>query len=403
MNIETKQNKQEKNNTIIRIVNRVHKTNNSPKFVALIALTFSMCNCPNLIGQTLREAFADKFLIGAALNTRIVGTNNQEEQQLVRNQFSAVVAENCMKMESVQPIEGHFEFTAGDSLCTLAEKNNQIVTGHCLVWHSQAPKWFFTDANGNTVSREVLIERMRTHIYTVAGHFKGKIIGWDVVNEAFERDGSFRRSPFYEIIGPDFISLAFQFAHEADPDAELYYNDYDMASPNKRKAVVELVKDLKSKGLKIDGIGMQSHLAFDTNLDEYEKSLEAFAETGVKVMATELDLSLLPYPRKGMGAAIETNFDYQSHFDPYKNGVPEEKLAEQTEFYTKLFDIYLRYSNDVTRVTFWGVTDGDSWKNDWPIHGRTDYPLPFGRDLKAKPFVSKLIKMAKDSKYNQTN
>ena len=349
-------------------------------------------------GKTMREAFADKFLIGVALNTRQVTTKNPEVQALIRDQFSSVVAENCMKAAEVQPEEGVFDFTDGDKLCDLAEKNGQAVIGHCLVWHSQAPRWMFRDKDGKQVSREVLIQRMKDHIYKVVGHFKGRVKGWDVVNEAIEGNGEFRKSPYYRIIGPEFIRLAFQFAHEADPNVELYYNDYGMDSPRKREAVVKMVKDLKAHGCRIDTVGMQSHVGFDTPLDEYEKSLEAFAAAGVKVMVTELDLSVLPWPKGNYGAAIETNFDYKKEMDPYTEGLPADKQKEQDDFYAKLFDIYLRHSEDVTRVTFWGLTDADSWKNNFPVHGRTDYPLAFGRDMKPKPFVNTIIEMAEKAK-----
>lgn len=351
--------------------------------------------------KTMREAFADKFLIGTALSTRQVMSKNEELQALIKNQFSAVVAENCMKAESLQPEEGKFNFTDGDRLCDLAEKNGQVVIGHCLIWHSQAPRWFFKDENGNQVSREVLIQRMKDHIYKVVGHFKGRVKGWDVVNEAIEGNGEYRKSLYYRIIGPEFIRLAFQFAHEADPDAELYYNDYGMDSPGKREGVVRMVKDLKEHGCRIDAVGMQSHVGFNTPLDEYEKSMDAFIAAGVKVMVTELDLSVLPWPRGNYGAAVETNFDYKKAMDPYTDGLPADKAKEQDDFYAKLFDIYLRHSKDLTRVTFWGVTDGDSWKNNFPVRGRTDYPLAFDRNMQPKPFVQTIIEMAESGKYDK--
>ena len=351
--------------------------------------------------KTMREAFADKFLIGTALSTRQVMSKNEELQALIKNQFSAVVAENCMKAESLQPEEGKFNFTDGDRLCDLAEKNGQVVTGHCLIWHSQAPRWFFKDENGNQVSREVLIQRMKDHIYKVVGHFKGRVKGWDVVNEAIEGNGEYRKSLYYRIIGPEFIRLAFQFAHEADPDAELYYNDYGMDSPGKREGVVRMVKDLKEHGCRIDAVGMQSHVGFNTPLDEYEKSMDAFIAAGVKVMVTELDLSVLPWPRGNYGAAVETNFDYKKAMDPDTDGRPADKTKAQDDFYAKLFDIYLRHSKDLTRVTFWGVTDGDSWKNNFPVRGRTDYPLAFDRNMQPKPFVQTIIEMAESGKYDK--
>lgn len=354
------------------------------------------CATQEEVPTTMREAFKDKFLIGAALGVKTVDNPDEKVQKVINEQFSAVVPENCMKAEVVQPEEGKFVFDDADRLIALAEKNNQVLTGHCLVWHSQAPQWFFNDSLGNQVDRETMIERMKNHIFAVAGHMKGKVKGWDVVNEAIEDDGTLRNSPFLQIIGPDFIKIAFQFAHEADPDAELYYNDYSMDKPAKRDAVVRLVRELKEAGCRIDGVGMQSHVAFDTPLDEYEKSIEAFAAEGMKVMVTELDLSVLPWPEGDFGAAVETDFEYMKKMDPYTEGLPEEKAKEQSDFFVKLFKIYLDHSDVIDRVTFWGFSDGQSWKNDWPIKGRTDYPLAVDRNNDPKPFVNEIIKLAKE-------
>lgn len=350
----------------------------------------------SLQAQTLREAFKDKFLIGAAINVRQVKSQDPKVQNLIRNQFSALVPENCMKPEEIHPKIDLYDWRDADALVNLAEKNGQVITGHCLVWHSQVPYWFFKDDMSNEVTREELIKRMREHIHTVVGHFKGRIRGWDVVNEAIMENGKMRNSNFYRIIGPEFIRLAFQFAHEADPDAELYYNDYGMDNPMKRQAVVELIRDLKAHGCRIDGVGMQSHVAFDSNLDAYEASINAYAAEGVKVMITELDLSVLPAPRMGFGgAAIDETYGYKSELNPYTDGLPKEKAQEQTEFFKKLFALYLKHKDVITRVTFWGLTDGDSWKNGWPVPFRTDYPLAFDRNFEPKPFVSEIIKLAK--------
>ena len=363
--------------------------------IATLLLAVASVSAQKGSTKPLRKAFADKFLIGAALNVHQVRSEDKSLHDLIRREFSSVVAENCMKSASLQPREGVFRFDDADRLVALAQKNKQAVIGHCLVWHSQAPDWFFTDSNGNDVSREVLIERMRSHIHTVVKHFKGKVKGWDVVNEAIEWDGKMRESKFYKIIGEEFISLAFKFAHEADPDVELYYNDYGMDSRMKREAVVRMVRKLKAEGRRIDAIGMQSHVSFSTPLDEYERSIEAFAAEGVKAMITELDLSVLPWPHGNMGAAVENNFEYQERMNPFRNGLTKEMEQQQTDFFCRLFDIYLRHADDITRVTFWGVSDGDSWKNNWPVRGRTDYPLAFDREYRAKPFVHEIIKMAK--------
>ncbi len=346
--------------------------------------------------NSLREAFKDKFLIGAALSVRNVNSPDIGLQRLIRNQFSSIVAENCMKGEALQPEEGTFDFADADKLVELGLRNGQAVIGHCLIWHDQAPYWFYTDSLGHPVTPEVLAARIRAHIQTVVGHFRGRVRGWDVVNEAILDDGSFRPSPLYQILGEDFFEIAFKAAHEADPDAELYYNDYSMDRPGKRAAVVRLVGRLKAKGCRVDAIGMQSHLSLDTPLDEYEKSIVAFGQTGCKVMATELDLSVLPWPGGNNGAAISTRFDYDALLNPYADGLPKDVRQRQRDFYDRLFAIYLRHADVMERVTFWGVSDADSWKNSWPVPGRTDYPLAFDRQLRPKPFVKDIIKMVKD-------
>ena len=250
---------------------------------------------------------------------------------------------------------------------------------------------FAPDSLGHPVSRDILIRRMRRHIHEVVSHFRGKVKGWDVVNEAIEADGSWRHSPYYDILGDDYIPLAFQFAHEADPDAELYYNDYGMDSTQKREAVVRLIRSLKKQGLRIDAIGMQSHLSLWTNLEDYEKSIEAFSAEGVNVMATELDVSVLPWPDTMPNADISTSFAYQEKYDPYRDGLPADVEIRQAIFYNNLFRIFRRHRSDITRVTFWGVHDGTSWLNHFPIRGRTNYPLLFDRQLKRKPFVNDII------------
>lgn len=350
--------------------------------------------CLSAQEKTMKEAFEGRFLIGAAVNAWDIRQQNMDALNVVKTQFSSIVAENCMKAGVLSPVEGEYRFDDADRFVEFGTQNGMAIIGHCLVWHSQPAKWFFKDEIGNPVTREVLIQRMRDHIYTVVGRYRGRVFGWDVVNEAVESDGSMRKTPFYEIIGDDYIRHAFQFAHEADPDAELYYNDYGMDGEAKRETVCRLIRELKAAGCRIDAVGMQSHVAFDTNLKEYEKSLEAFAAEGVKVSATELDLSVLPWPSRNMGAAIEQNYDYAKMLDPYKDGLPDTVAQKQTDFMCKLFDIYLRHSKDMERVTFWGVSDRDSWKNNWPINGRTDYPLAFDRQYKMKPFTSEIIKMA---------
>jgi endo-1,4-beta-xylanase len=350
-------------------------------------------------GGTLKDAYKGKFLIGVAVNAWQVDGIDSLGQSVVKQQFDAIVAENCMKSEILQPKQGVFNFSEADKFVAFGEANNMFITGHCLVWHSQAPRWFFTDKDGNDVSRDTLISRMKTHIQTVVGHFKGKVKGWDVVNEAIEDDGSFRQSKFYKIIGEDFIELAFRFANEADPDCELYYNDYSMCKPGRRDAVVKMVQNLQKKGVKIDGIGIQAHctLNYPTISDE-EASIEAFCKLGVKVMITELDVSVLPNPFENNTADVNQNAEYKEKLNPYKEGMPDSASQALTNRYLDLFNLFLKYKDCISRVTVWGVSDRGSWKNNFPVWGRTDYPLLFDRKNRPKPVVEKLIEAGKASK-----
>lgn len=343
---------------------------------------------------SLQSTLGKHFLIGVAVDTRLPAGQDPAAEAVVKEQFNQVVAENCMKGEENHPEVNRFDFTDGDKLVDWAERNGKTVIGHCLVWHSQPPKWMFTDANGKTVSREVLIGRMYNHIMTVVTHYKGKIKGWDVVNEAFEDDGSYRKSPYYNIIGPEFIELAFQFAHEADPNVELYYNDYSTSKPGKREAICKLVRSLKSKGLRIDAVGMQSHNGYNyPDYAEYEKSIEAFAAEGVKVMMTELDVNMLPNPEGFGGAEVSQNFELQAKYNPYVKGLDKKAQKLFNQRYLDLFKIIERHKDVISRVTFWGVNDGHTWLNDWPIKGRTNYPTLIDRNNQLKPVVKDIEKL----------
>ena len=221
--------------------------------------------------------------------------------------------------------------------------------------------------------------------------YKGRVHGWDVVNEAILEDGSYRKSPFYEILGEEYIPLAFQYAHEVDPDAELYINDFGMSSPGRRATYVKIANDLKSRGLRIDGIGMQSHVGMDyPDLKEYEESMLAFAGTGCNVMITEWEMSALP--TINFGANISDTVAFKAAYNPYPNGLPEEVSQEWNSRMKSFMDLYVKHSDKITRVTAWGVTDGDSWKNDWPMEGRTEYPLLFDRNHEMKPFLKEYTK-----------
>ena len=371
--------------------------------LAITLLFFSFLNCTSKIrdgsATTLKEALAGKFLIGTALNSNQIWEKDTLAVKVITQQFDAIVAENCMKSMYLQPKEGEFYFDEADRFAAFGEKNNLFITGHCLIWHSQAPKWFFTDAQGKEVSKEVLIERMKNHITAVVSRYKGSIKGWDVVNEALNDDGTYRNSKFYEIIGEDFIPLAFRFAHEADPDAELYYNDYNEWHVGKREAIVKMVKSLKEKEIRIDAVGMQGHIGMDyPGLDEYQTAIDAYAAEGVKVMVTELELSALPTPRRNVGANIADIEAYNKEMNPYTEGLPDSAAEAWTNRMTDFFKLFINNKDKITRVTLWGVTDADSWKNNFPMPGRTDYPLLFDRNYRPKAVVKQIIDMANDRK-----
>jgi endo-1,4-beta-xylanase len=364
--------------------------------LSVLITFFSACTSKQAEKEkTLKDALEGKFYVGAALNERQITGTDSLSIDILKKHFNSIVAENCMKSERIHPEEGKFNWDLPDRFVEFGEKNNMHIVGHTLIWHSQAPRWFFVDEEGNDISREVLIERMHHHISNVVGRYKDRVHGWDVLNEAIVEDGSYRKSKFYEIIGEEYVELAFQFAAEADPDAELYYNDYGMANPGRRKGVIEMVKNLQAKGIKIDGIGMQGHLNLESlNLAEFEKSIVAFAELGVKVMITEFDLTILPFPTQDVTADVGLRAEYEARMNPYADGFTQEILDEWNEACAGIFRLFLKHQDKISRVTTWGVTDNHSWKNNWPIRGRTDYPLLFDRDYQPKPVVHTIIEEA---------
>ncbi|WP_291856922.1 endo-1,4-beta-xylanase [Marinilabilia sp.] len=368
-------------------------------FIAILILaTYGFYSCNNETtdnSKSLKEAFSEQFYIGTALNARQIMGHDSATMAVVKKHFNSIVAENCMKSGMIQRSEGEFNFELADQFVKFGEENDMFIIGHTLIWHSQAPRWFFTDEEGNDVSRDVLIERMKNHIHTVVGRYKGRVKGWDVMNEAILDDGSFRKSKYYEIIGEDFIKLAFQFAHEADPEAELYYNDYSMAEPGKRSGVVKMVKNLQEQAIKIDAIGMQGHIGLDNpSIQEFEKSIETYSGLGLKVMVTELELTVLPMPDWSAGAEISTDYEYQKELNPYTEGLPDSVNVAFENRYLDFFKLFLKHQDVISRVTLWGVNDNNSWKNNWPVRGRTDYPLLFDRNNEPKPVVAKIIKEA---------
>lgn len=370
-------------------------------FFILLTLLVTAISCSTskkeaLKEDTLADTYKSNFYIGAALNTSQYNGQDQRGIPIVEKHFNSISPENDLKWEKIHPQPGEYNFIESDQFVELGEANNMFIVGHVLVWHSQTPDWVFEDENGNPLDREGLLARMKDHITTIVTRYKGRINGWDVVNEALNEDGSLRESKWYNIIGEDFIAKAFEYAHEADPDAELYYNDYNMFNAAKADGAVRVVKAIQEQGIPVTGIGMQGHYGINGNppASEVEASIIKFGELGI-VAITELDIDVLPPAFEYMGADISMRADLRDELNPYTEGMPDSIKQKQIDAFRDYFEVYLRHSDKINRVTTWGVTDGDSWKNGWPVSGRTNYALLFDRDGKEKEVVHSLIDLAK--------
>jgi endo-1,4-beta-xylanase len=345
---------------------------------------------------SLKDTYSKHFSIGTALSATQIEGKEPGTLNLVKQQFNAVTAENVMKWEIIEPVEGQFNFAAADAMIEFAESNNIKVIGHVLLWHEQTPAWVFQDAKGQPASKELVLSRLKNHINAVMGRYKGRIHGWDAVNEALNEDGTLRQSNWYKALGDDYIATVFELAHQVDPKAELYYNDFNLFKPEKRAGVLKLVAALKAKNVPIHGIGEQGHYSLDyPELQQVEDSIVAFKNTGLKVVITELDISVLPFPEpEKIGADISLNMQLKQEFNPYADGLPKAVSDQLTEKYLQLFELFLRHSDAIERVTLWGVNDNQTWRNNWPMKGRTDYPLLFDRKNQPKEVVPQLIKLA---------
>ena len=363
--------------------------------LSLLLLAFSLLPAEQ-VPPALKDAFKGSFLIGAALNPGQFTERDAREAAIAKAQFDSISPENVLKWESVHPEPGRYDFDLPDKYVAFGEKNHMFIVGHTLVWHHQTPKWVFEDAKGNPVDRETLLNRMREHIQAVVGRYKGRVHGWDVVNEALEDDGTLLQTPWLKIIGEDYIAKAFEFAHEADPKAELYYNEFSLEDEGKRNGGIELIKKLKAQGVPVTGVGLQGHYGMDwPSVDQLDATIAAFAKLGVKVMITELDVDVLPPAWQYHGADILRNAELQPKLNPYTNGLPDSVQQTLAKRYADLFGVFLKHRGVLARVTFWGVTDASSWLNNWPVWRRTNYPLLFDRDGRPKPAFYAVIEAAR--------
>jgi len=336
----------------------------------------------NTEAKGLKDYYKGYFTMGVAVSPRALKT---DEAQLIVREFGSLTAENAMKMGPIHPKENEYLWSGADAIVDFAQQNKMKLRGHTLCWHNQTPSWMFVDAKGDTVSKSVLLERLKDHINTVVSRYKGKIFAWDVVNEAIsdKPDEYLRNSVWLKIIGEEYIAKAFQYAHEADPDALLFYNDYNEISEVKRKKIIRLVTGLKEAGIPIHGIGLQGHWAVnEPAASQLESTLTDFVATGLTLHITELDISVYPKEHQARNRKAE---DYDTEFSPAKE-------QQQIDVYKMCFELFRKHKEAISSVTFWNISDRNSWLDNFPVRGRKDYPLLFDKELKPKKAYKEIIK-----------
>ena len=367
--------------------------------IILSALVLAIAASCATSEKTLKSSLEGKFLIGCALNSaQILGTDVKGDSVFLRH-FNAAEPENCLKSCEIMPQWGTYKWELPDAYVDFCERSGIACIGHCLTWHSQCTPDYCYDAEGKLLDPETLKARMKEYITTVVGRYKGRIKGWDVVNEAILEDGSYRPSPFWQILGPEFIPWSFQCAQEADPDCELYINDYSMHEPAKIEKYIEIVKDLQARGIRIDAVGFQGHIGMDyPDVGLYESHLRRIHEqTGLDICITELDMSIQPTLTRSADLGDMSFTDamkdpeirarWEKRMNPWPDGVPQERKDEWNARFAQFWDMFLRNADIIRRVNVWGVCDSDSWKNGWPVPEREDSPLFVGRDYDLKPFL----------------
>lgn len=362
------------------------------KFVnsVCLALMFSSCSQPkNITAQNphkgLKDYYQKYFPIGVAVNMRSL---SGADSALLVKEFNSITPENDLKIGPVHPAENQYNWKNADAIIAFAQRNNLRVRGHNLVWHydSQTPKWIFQDKDGKQASKDLVLQRLKDHIFTVVSRYKGKIYAWDVANEVIsdKEDEYLRPSDWYKICGEDFIIKAYQWAHEADPDALLFYNDYNEIDAIKREKMFRLVKSLKEKGIPIHGIGMQGHWAInEPSRSQLDSTLKRFSELGVQIHITELDISVYPKEHTARNRRPE---DADTAFTA-------RRQEAQVEKYKMSFELFKKYRKTITSVTFWNLSDRYSWLDNFPVRNRKDYPLLFDQNGNPKRAYREVVKV----------
>ncbi|GAA4447804.1 endo-1,4-beta-xylanase [Nibrella saemangeumensis] len=338
---------------------------------------------------SLKDTFKKDFGIGTALNNAQFEERDPQMTQFIARQFNMATPENIMKSALIHPKWDTYNFEPADKLVEFGKKHNIKINGHTLIWHSQLPSFI-----RGIKSKDSIQTFFRDHIKTVAGRYDGKVFSWDVVNEALNEDGTMRKTVFLDHLGDNYVTEAFRLAQQAAPKTELYYNDYNNEKPAKRAGCIALIKKIQAAGVRIDGVGIQGHWHVGrVPLKDIEESILQYAALGLKVMFTELDIEVLP--RNFQGAEVSQRMTANEQSNPYTAGLPDNVQQQLAADYEALFKLFLKYKDNVTRVTFWGVNDGDSWLNNWPIRGRTSYPLLFDRNNQPKLAFYKVVALKK--------
>ncbi|MBE9601624.1 endo-1,4-beta-xylanase [Pedobacter sp. MC2016-24] len=328
----------------------------------------------------LKDYYKDYFPIGVAVNNR---TLSGDESRLLLREFNSITPENAMKMDALHPREDVYFWRDADSMVNFAQNHHLKIRGHNLCWHEQVPDWMFKDETGNLVTKEVLLKRLKDHITTVVSRYQGKIYAWDVLNEVIgDADDEFiRNSLWYQICGEEYIAKAFEYAHAADPQALLFYNDYNSERPVKRDKIYRLLKKLIAKHVPIHGIGLQAHWSvFEPSEKELREAIELYSSLGLQIHFTELDMSIYPWEKNKR---------------PKKVGESEvltpDLEQKQIDQYGKIFSIFREYKKNITSVTFWNVSDRYTWLDYYPVPGRKNYPLLFDQQLQRKKAYQAVI------------
>lgn len=339
-------------------------------------------------GERLCDAAGSKVLIGAAASAQDLA--DPKFAALFVTHFNAITARRDMMPSELVDDAGHYDFTKADAVADFAAKNHLAFYGHMLLWQHLSRDWLFKDPAGRPLPRDRALANLKGYIDTVVGRYRGRVKAWDVVNEAIsDADGEYLRDvPALRAIGEDFIVKAFEFAHAADPDAELYYNDYNIELPAKRAKTLRLLRDLRAAGVRIDAVGIQGHWHLPEKTlapRVISDAIREFSAAGFKVMITELDVDVLP--RTVSGANMET---VEEGPNPYPDGLPADVQQALAARYGAIFDAILE-PGVVEMITFWGTHDGHSWLNNFPVKRRTNHPLLFDRALQPKPAFQAVV------------